>query len=270
MRGYVEFGDEARAAWEEREYSTRRLYSGIRGAICAMDRPRWRTTWALNQCAACALAISLALSFFKLSTPASVFIAILVSWPLFVLFIHRAARQLDKRHHLLQNLESSISADEHRTAQENRKRFGELTEEERKFQESFWNGFHQGMSRGGGGSVIVGIYLALISLCTYLIYRLIREGPDLLADMICHKLLPERIPGFHTRFNSQNWLHNAFSATAVHFIGLATAGMLLAALIPIFPTKGWNVYEKRFGAVQEPPPTSPPCGESRCSGGGPC
>lgn len=110
----------------------------------------------------------------------------------------------------------------------------------------------------------------LISLGTYLIYHLIREGPDLLSDVICHKLLPERIPGFSTRFHSQNWLHNAFSATAIHFIGLAMAGMLLAALIPIFPTKGWNVYEKRLGSVWEAPPTLPPCGESRCSGEGPC
>lgn len=39
MHGYIEFGDEARAAWEEREHRTRRLYSGIRGAICAMDKP---------------------------------------------------------------------------------------------------------------------------------------------------------------------------------------------------------------------------------------
>ena len=251
MRGYTEFGDEARAAWEEREYRTRRLYSGIRGAICALDKPRWRTAWALTQCTVCALALFAALAFFKTSTPASVFIAILVAWPIFVLFLHRAARRLDQRHHLLQNLESSISADEHRTAQENRKRFGELTEEERKFQESFWNGFHQGMSRGGGGSVIVGIYLALVSLGTYLIYHLIREGPDLLTDVICHKLLPERIGGFHTRFNSQNWLHNAFSATAIHFIGLAVVGMILAALIPIFPTKGWNIRENRVGLVSE-------------------
>lgn len=107
------------------------------------------------------------------------------------------------------------------------------------------------MSRGGGGSIIVGIYLALVSLGTYLIYHLIREGPDLLTDVICHKLLPERIGGFHTRFHSQNWLHNAFSATAIHFIGLAAVGMLLAALIPIFPTKGWNIRKNRVGLVSE-------------------
>ncbi|GAT33766.1 hypothetical protein TSACC_22184 [Terrimicrobium sacchariphilum] len=69
--------------------------------------------------------------------------------------------------------------------------------------------------------------------------------------MICHKLLPERIPEFHTRFNAQNWLHNAFSATAIHFIGLAIVGMILAALIPIFPTKGWNVRGERVVLVSE-------------------
>lgn len=251
MRGYIEFGDDARSAWEEREYRTRRLYSGIRGAICAMDKPRWRTARAFTQCAVCAFAIFAVLAFFKAYTPASIFIAILAAWPVFVMFLHRAALKLDKRHHLLRNLESSISADEQRTSQENRRRFGELSEEERKFQESFWNGFHQGMSRGGGGSVIVGLYLALLSLGTYLIYHLIREGPDLLADVICHKLLPERITEFHARFNAQNWWHNAFSATAIHFLGLAAVGMLLAALIPIFPTKGWNVYEKRLGFISE-------------------
>ena len=251
MHGYFELGDEARTAWEDREYRTRRLYSGIRGAICAMDKPRWRTAWAFVQSSGFALAAFLVLAFFRASMPVAIFTSVLTAWPVFVQLILSAARRLDKSHHLLQNLESSISADEYRTAQENRQRFGELTEEERKFQESFWNGANQGMRQGGGGSVIIGIYLAMVSLGTYLIYHLIREGPDLLADVICHKLLPERITEFHTRFNSQNWLHNAFSATAIHFIGLAIVGMLLAALIPIFPTKGWNLRGERVGLVSE-------------------
>ncbi|GAT33767.1 hypothetical protein TSACC_22185 [Terrimicrobium sacchariphilum] len=78
-----------------------------------MDKPRWLTAWALGQFTVFAFAVFAVLSSFKASTPASVFTAILFSWPIFLLCIHRAARRLDQRHHLLQNLESSISADEH-------------------------------------------------------------------------------------------------------------------------------------------------------------
>ena len=80
------------------------------------------------------------------------------------------------------------------------------------------------------GNIFFGFILALITLGTWCVWKIIAYGPTLLTEMIVDGCLIRQFPKIENTFPLEDWKHNTFIVTGVYFIMLAVVAGALGGL----------------------------------------
>ncbi len=226
MSGYVEYRDEAEEVFRTHERHRQHLFSAIRGWLRNKSSPRWTVAGLFAVCLIPGGGVAWFASKHGVNQygPAQA-LGLLAAWLVFIFLIRWRAAIVSRSVDLGDDWRMFMAVDDGAEANENR-------ELDPKMQKSISDGIRSGLQQGpqGAGLLVVGI----ITLGTWLIWDLIRNGPTLLAETVIDGELVPRYPALARQIPSDHWLKNAFIMTCVHFLGLSVAAWTLGFIISCF------------------------------------
>jgi hypothetical protein len=228
MYTYEDLSDLAHAKEERRG----RLVSRIRGWLRKERSPRRSVALLLIPTAAWVVGVDVLLYRLGLDmSPLRWAMAILGAWPLFVLLLRwRAA--MEWRHLDL----SRVGLEYVRYDQGEEARLAApKTKRQMDNESAFWDGFSRGMGQAQGGAGLpLGLLLGAVTLGTWTIWKLIRNAPGLLTDVIIDGDAVPSTPSLATKIPCENWFCEALAETYPYFLSLAFAAFVVGVSLPFF------------------------------------
>lgn len=227
---YADLQREAELALEERKYRRRRMIAGIRGWLVRKHAPKKLTLLALLASALAGAAVFMSLHGLGLRPAGlSAALGVLAAWPAFVFAVWKLACHLFEREDVLADFRANHSFEKLIWRQENA-----ALREPWKCPEEFEVELGRGFSIGLAAFPIT-IALTLSTLGTWLMWQLICQGSNLLAETIYDDCLARKLPKITSLAVVEDWRTNAFSGTALYFLGFALVivplGMVLVGLL---------------------------------------
>jgi len=236
---YADLQREAEESFNQRLYRRRRLLSGLRGFLLRGHSPKWQTARVLALAFLPGCAVTLLAVHFGLNPwgPAPA-LGVLVTWPAFIFLTENLSARLAREKNLLTGFESNIAHSYAELARENRPPDpGNSDVIDQGISSGIRSGIQSGGAQSGGGLIAalpVFIILALGTLGGWLVWQIIRLGPDLLSEAILDLHLAQTNPRLAEVTSLESWHKNAFTLTAIHFVILAVIALLLGATLLLF------------------------------------
>ena len=227
MYTYEELSDLAQAKEDRRE----RLVSRIRGWLRKDRAPQLVVALLLLPTVAWAVVADAFLRRLELDlSPLRWAMAILTAWPIFVLLLRWRAAMEWRRLDLSRVGLAYMRYDEGEEARLAAPKTGKQLETER----SINNGISQGLQQGQGAALPVTLLLAALTLGIWTIWKLIRNAPGLLTDVIIDGDAVPSTPSLATKISHENWFCEALAETYPYFLSLAFAAFVFGLSLPFF------------------------------------
>jgi hypothetical protein len=238
-----EIYSEAELKHQARQERRMRLLRGVRGWLYETRSPRWRTAGLLTISLLAGGIVALGLFWGGVrSIPWMCFAGVVASWPVFESLLRWQAAQMIRCLDTIGNARRFIIRDD---AMER----DVFSDTNIRYESDFRRSIRAGLSGGNQGGSCTGgnsggaaglpilITLGLLTLGTWLLWNLVKQGPTLLAETVVDEVFPRRHPQAAASVHTEPWLQNTLAVTGFHFIGFALclSGAVLSILLWLPP-----------------------------------
>jgi hypothetical protein len=221
--GYQTVEDEAEARLEERERYRRRFLCCIRGRLREGKGGRWWIAFLIVGCAG--------LAWFLAGIPATARfggvwhpgLAVLATWPVYVIALFLRAKAEGHRLELAGHWDSLMTRDE-RGELEDRA----VSEQIDRVVNNVWSS-NRSQNSQNSNPLAEFVLMTVVTVGTWLIWDLLRMGPELMAEIILDGVLVPTYPEIEGRMPSEAWYKTAFASTGLHFTAAALCTVVVVA-----------------------------------------